>query len=49
MPAVIVCQNFAFMGGSMGLAMGEMVLTGYIPSFIPDMINSGIISEGNFL
>ena len=28
MPAVIVCQNFAFMGGSMGLAMGEMVVTG---------------------
>ena len=27
MPAVIVCQNFAFMGGSMGLAMGEMVVT----------------------
>ena len=28
MPAVIVCQNFGFMGGSMGLAMGEMVVAG---------------------
>ena len=29
--------------------IGEMVLTGYIPSFIPDLINSGIISDGSFI
>ena len=32
-----------------GKVVGEMVLTGYIPSFIPDFINSGIISDGSFL
>lgn len=32
-----------------GTVIGEMVLTGYIPSFIPDLINSGIISDGSFL
>ena len=32
-----------------GKVMGEIVLTGYIPSFIPDLINSGIISDGSFL
>jgi len=32
-----------------GKIIGEMVLTGYIPSFVPDLINSGIISDGNFL
>ena len=32
-----------------GKIIGEIVLTGYIPSFIPDFINSGIISDGSFL
>ncbi len=32
-----------------GTVRGEMVLTGYIPSFVPDLINSGIISDGSFL
>ena len=32
-----------------GRVEGEIVLTGYIPSFIPDLINSGLISDGNFL
>ena len=32
-----------------GKVLGEMVLTGYIPSFIPDLINSGIISDGSFI
>jgi len=32
-----------------GKVIGEMVLTGYIPSFIPDLINSGIISDGSFI
>jgi len=34
---------------SNGKIEGEMLLTGYIPSFIPGMINSGIIGDGNFL
>jgi len=32
-----------------GHVQGEIVLTGYIPSFIPDFINSGLISDGSFL
>ncbi len=32
-----------------GHVVGEIVLTGYIPSFIPDLINSGLIADGNFL
>ncbi|MBM3518594.1 MAG: acetyl-CoA carboxylase carboxyl transferase subunit beta, partial [Alphaproteobacteria bacterium] len=28
MPTVVACQNFAFMGGSMGLAVGEALLAG---------------------
>ncbi len=32
-----------------GTVEGEIVLTGYIPSFIPDLINSGVISDGSFL
>ena len=40
MSAVIVCQNFAFMGGSMGLAMGEMVVTA---------ARLAILQEGSFI
>jgi hypothetical protein len=29
--------------------IGEMVLTGYIPSFIPDMVDQGIVKDGSFL
>jgi pilus assembly protein CpaF len=32
-----------------GRIQGEVLLTGYIPSFIPDLVNSGIIKDGNFL
>ncbi len=32
-----------------GKIIGEMVLTGYIPSFVPDLINAGIISGGSFI
>jgi len=35
--------------GEGGAVEGEIVLTGYIPSFIPDLINSGVISDGSFL
>jgi pilus assembly protein CpaF len=32
-----------------GGVIGEIVLTGYIPSFIPDLVNSGVIKDGSFL
>ena len=32
-----------------GKVQGEMVLTGYIPSFIPALVDQGIIGEGGFL
>jgi pilus assembly protein CpaF len=32
-----------------GTVLGEVVLTGYIPSFVPDLINQGIIQDGSFL
>ena len=32
-----------------GTVKGEIVLTGYIPSFVPDLINQGIIVDGSFL
>jgi len=35
--------------GADGKVLGEMVLTGYIPSFIPDMVDQGIIQDGSFL
>ena len=35
--------------GSDGKVQGEVLLTGYIPSFVPDLINSGIITDGNFM
>ena len=35
--------------GPDGKVIGEMVLTGYIPSFIPDMVDQGIIQDGSFL
>jgi len=35
--------------GPDGNVVGEMVLTGYIPSFIPDMVDQGIIQDGSFL
>ncbi len=34
---------------SRGKIQGEVLLTGYIPSFVPDLINAGIVSDGNFL
>jgi len=34
---------------SRGKVHGEVLLTGYIPSFVPDLINAGIVSDGNFL
>ena len=34
---------------SRGKIQGEVLLTGYIPSFIPDLINAGIVTDGNFL
>jgi hypothetical protein len=35
--------------GEDGKVHGEIVLTGYIPSFIPDLINSGVIRDGSFI
>jgi pilus assembly protein CpaF len=35
--------------GPDGKVFGEMVLTGYIPSFIPDMVDQGIVKDGSFL
>lgn len=35
--------------GPDGHVIGEMVLTGYIPSFIPDLVDQGIIQDGSFL
>jgi len=35
--------------GPDGKVIGEMVLTGYIPSFIPDMVDQGIVKDGSFL
>ena len=35
--------------GADGKTNGEMVLTGYIPSFIPDLVDQGIIKDGRFL
>jgi len=35
--------------GADGKTSGEMVLTGYIPSFIPDLVDQGIIKDGRFL
>jgi pilus assembly protein CpaF len=35
--------------GPDGKIIGEMVLTGYIPSFIPDLVDQGIIQDGKFL
>ena len=35
--------------GDDGRVDGEIVLTGYIPSFIPDLINAGVISDGSFI
>ena len=35
--------------GPDGKVIGEMVLTGYIPSFIPDLVEQGIIQDGSFL
>jgi hypothetical protein len=32
-----------------GKVEGEMVMTGYIPSFIPDLINKGLIEEGSMV
>ncbi|MBJ94302.1 MAG: pilus assembly protein TadA [Rickettsiales bacterium] len=32
-----------------GRIQGEVLLTGYIPTFIPDLINSGIVKDGSFL
>lgn len=32
-----------------GTIEGEIVMTGYIPSFVPDLINQGLISEGSFI
>ena len=32
-----------------GTVKGDIVLTGYIPSFVPDLINQGIIVDGSFL
>jgi pilus assembly protein CpaF len=32
-----------------GHVNGEIVMTGYIPSFVPDLINKGLISEGSFI
>jgi len=32
-----------------GRIQGEVLLTGYIPSFVPDLINAGIVTDGNFL
>ncbi len=34
---------------SRGKIQGEVLLTGYIPSFVPDLINAGIVRDGNFL
>jgi pilus assembly protein CpaF len=35
--------------GADGKIQGEIVLTGYIPSFVAELMNQGIISDGNFL
>lgn len=35
--------------GADGKVHGEMVMTGYIPTFIPELINSGVIQDGSFL
>lgn len=32
-----------------GKIEGEVVMTGYIPSFVPDLINKGLIEEGSFI
>ena len=32
-----------------GKIKGEMIMTGYIPSFMADLINAGVIQEGDFL
>ena len=32
-----------------GRIEGEIVMTGYIPSFIPDLINKGLIEDGSFV
>ena len=32
-----------------GKIIGEIVMTGYIPSFVPDLINQGLIQEGSFI
>ncbi len=32
-----------------GKVQGEIIMTGYIPSFVPDLINKGLIEDGGFL
>ena len=32
-----------------GKVEGEIIMTGYIPSFVPDLINKGLIEDGGFL